>query len=408
MLRSENRIKGFYRRYEMRVLLKWFILVVGLSLFIYVFLYAQTDSMNEKSQQYEERGLAYLDQYEQSRNEDDLLKAIEEFEKWKEIDESEHVYYWLGEAYYRLRYFSKAEALLLKSLSINPDNLDTIDLLANVYVGHGKYKRAIEYFKKIKDALPEDEKTILNIATMQFHLGRYQDAIQTAHECLKLDPTMVEANRIIALAYRYLGDIEKSIQMCKKIENSYTFFDIIYADFALLYYDLGDYSQALSYAQEYYKRRFNIGYAHELLALIYKKLGEEQLMNEALQKAEKLYIEGKFYIALTRLYNNLNLNPRKTLLFASRAISYNKSFETYREFARAYYRNKKYKQSLEALTYANDINPNDSQTWYQLGMVHKSLGDIDSALQAFEKALTLGPKMYHEEIKEEIKKIKKK
>ena len=401
----------------MKVLLKWFILVVGLSLFIYVFLYAQTDSMNEKSQQYKERGQAYLDQYERSRNKDDVLKAIEEFKKWKEIDESEHAYYWLGVAYNTLGDLNKAEELYLKALTINPNYLNPLDSLAYLYSEQGKYKQAIEYFEKVYRGRPNNPDLPLQIAGVQLQRGEYKKAIKYANESLKLEPNRVEAYIIIAKAYRYLGDFKKAIQTLKKAENIAPFYSIIYFHFALIYYDFGDYSQALPYAKKYITLDPNSGWGYLVSAIVLRKQGEKKLMNEAIKKAEDCYRaqlgEGadtdiSALRGLARLYTSFDIDSLKALEYAQEAIKFDKRIQVQQILARAYYQNKRYKEALDILTKIIDINANHAVYWYELGMVHKSLGDIDSALQAFEKSLTLNPKTFYQKTKEEIKKIKKK
>lgn len=217
----------------------------------------------------------------------------------------------------------------------------------------------------------------------------------------------------MARAYRYLGDLKNSVKISEKVLNIDPNDAFAYSDLAKAYYDSGNYDKAIFYATKFIELNPTSGWGYELLAKVYKKQGSKQSMNHSLQKAEDLYnkrlAEGStsYYRSLSWLYSYYDLDPEKALKYAKEYIKLTKRVRAYDTLAWAYYKNHMYKKALESLTKTIDINPNNAHFWYRLGVIYKSAGNLDSALQAFSKALTLGPKTYHGEAKEELSRMKK-
>ena len=72
----------------------------------------------------------------------------------------------------------------------------------------------------------------------------------------------------------------------------------------------------------------------------------------------------------------------------------------------ALYKNNEFEKALQTCKKAVKLNPRLADYWYRLGMIHKALNNPGQAKKALRRALTLGPKTYHEEAKAELFSLK--
>ena len=60
--------------------------------------------------------------------------------------------------------------------------------------------------------------------------------------------------------------------------------------------------------------------------------------------------------------------------------------EVFRHLGLAYFNIGKYSEALDSWNRCLDLDPSHHQTWWNLGQLHESLGDFESAYHAYSKA----------------------
>lgn len=99
------------------------------------------------------------------------------------------------------------------------DRPDIKFLKANIYLNARRYKQAYRMFKKIKGAIPKEDKALFYYYYSQaaFGIGKHDEYINLLKEAIKLDktayePTLVEAYLKVAEQYNQAGKLDKYIQ----------------------------------------------------------------------------------------------------------------------------------------------------------------------------------------------------
>ena len=146
----------------------------------------------------------------------------------------------------------------------------------------------------------------------------------------------------------------------------------------------------------------------ELLANIYKKTGRVSKAKGNIRVAEDLYhtrlVDGavEYYGALSWLNSEYSLDKARALVYARKYLRLKATAEAFKILSWAFYKNNKLEKALRAGKRAVKLNPRLAEHWYRLGVIQKKLNNIAEAKKSFRRALTMGPKTYHEEVKAEL------
>ena len=91
----------------------------------------------------------------------------------------------------RKRYF-----IFDKGLSVNPDDIFTLNSKGNVFLIQGKYADALNVFNKALEIDPEDIGILNNKAMALFYLKDISEALTTNDKILELDPDDPDAMQL--------------------------------------------------------------------------------------------------------------------------------------------------------------------------------------------------------------------
>ncbi len=109
------------------------------------------------------------------------------------------------------------KADLLKSLEKNPNNKDSLFLIASLYFDDKDYQSAAHYFERCQELSPEIEAQI-GSASAYYQLKDFDSALKSAKLVLISDPMEYRASLISALCYLEKGDLinaKKHLENCK-------------------------------------------------------------------------------------------------------------------------------------------------------------------------------------------------
>ncbi len=184
--------------------------------------------------------------------------------------------------------------------------------LADIYIGQGKYKEAIDELTFVINDQKANE--ILKLqsfyarASLHYQLERYNDAVKDFETCLSnpkfkevLSQLVSQVNEKLALSYVKSGQIEKGINFVSKLidvapepveKTRYT------AVLAEAYFEAKDYKNAIKFANDVYQSDISdeniVSKAVYILANSHREMGEFDKALSVLSRASEKYPNSKF------------------------------------------------------------------------------------------------------------------
>ena len=106
----------------------------------------------------------------------------------------------------------------LAKLKSNPNDVDALIQLGNLYYDHQVFDQAIEYYRRGLELRPDDVNVRSDMATAYWYLGKPESAVQEYEKALKIDPK--HANTLFNLGvvkWQGLKDPKGAIAVWKKL-----------------------------------------------------------------------------------------------------------------------------------------------------------------------------------------------
>ncbi len=163
-------------------------------------------------------------------DEGDSSRALQVLSGVPDTARSAKLYAALGATYEQRKDFKSAIDAYKKAIQLDRDNLDAIRGLAENLLNDGQVDAALDQYKVIADANPEDAQTLLRIAEIYRRQGKYDQAL----ESLKKADSMVQGDSLqvpytMALIYHDQGRFDEAIKLLedllKKTEKATTSVD---------------------------------------------------------------------------------------------------------------------------------------------------------------------------------------
>ena len=362
---------------------------------------------------YEKLGWAFLERYMDSGNKSDGVRAVNVFKRFIKLDSSEaRSWYGLGVAYYKTGRINKSGENFKKALSIDKNLFQGQVAMGNYYLNKGQFREAAGHYQKAGKIQPKNQYVYTNFAQLYLTMGNYKKSLSFADKALDINPDSVHTNLVKAQVFRYQGKNAQVKEVLTQVLNDDSDNTEANLQMAQNYFDMGDYKKAKSSVVIYNTMDETAGNGFELLAHIYKRIGRTEKMKGNIRVAEDLYhkklVDGavEYYGALSWLYSEYDLDKTKALEYAQKYLKLKETAEAYKIMAWAWFKNRDFEKALLACKKAIKINPKLSEHWYRLGIIQKAKNKIDLAKKAFQRALTMGAKTFHEEVKAELFKLK--
>ncbi|MGV7221658.1 MAG: tetratricopeptide repeat protein [Nitrospinales bacterium] len=362
---------------------------------------------------YEKLGWAFLERYMDSGNKSDGVRAVNVFKRFVKLDNGEaRAWYGLGVAYYKTGRINKSGENFKKAISIDENLFQGQVAMGNYYLNKGQFREAAGHYQKAGKIQPKNQYVYTNLAQLYLTMGNYEKSLSFAEKALNIDPDNVHTNLVKAGVYRFQGKNDQANEILTQVLDDNSDNTDAILQLAQNYFDMGDYKKAKSSVVNYNTLDETSGNGFELLGLIYKRTGRIEKMKGNIKVAETLYyqkvVDGAVenYGALSWLNSEYNLDKTKALKYAQKYLILKETAEAYKIMAWAWFKNRDYDKALLACKKALKINPRLSEHWYRMGMIQKAKNNLILAKRAFQKALTMGAKTYHEEVKAELFKLK--
>jgi tetratricopeptide (TPR) repeat protein len=168
--------------------------------------------------------LAYL-----YNEEGDTARAGEVLSSIPDAARSAKLYSALGYTYEQQKQYKNSIAAYRKAIELDHDNLDAIRGLAQNLMNDGQTDAALEQYKIIADANPEDAQTYLRMAEIYRKSGKFDQALESLKKAGSMVQDSIEVPYNMAAVYQAQGRYDEAIQVLQdllkkteKTDNTYT------------------------------------------------------------------------------------------------------------------------------------------------------------------------------------------
>ncbi len=304
-----------------------------------------------------------------------------------------------GKIYATQKEWAKAEESLHKALELDPSSPSASDLLIGIYVATNRLGEALKREEEIASAHPADAKALQSLGVMYEKSGQIPKAVEAYEKLLAVNPESVVAlNNLAAIYAGQSGKTDKAVEMAKKAHTLRSADPDISDTYGWLLYQKGDYQQALTLLQESSTGRqtksaegeFHLGMA---LAGMGQYDAARTHLHNAASAAEDFPHKSDISPRLALLEDSSG-KPRQATAEELEAASKNQSGDVmiWLLLGEAYLRNGAAKQAIDAFNQALKLNPKLAAATARLAQLNAdALHNTDEALRLAKKARELAP-----------------
>jgi tetratricopeptide (TPR) repeat protein len=130
---------------------------------------------------------------------------------------SAKLYSALGYTYEQQKQYKNAIEAYRHAIELDRDNLDAIRGLAQNLLNDGQADAALEQYKVIADANPEDAQTYVRIAEIYRKQGKYDTALENLKKAETMVQDSIEVPYNIAAIYQAQGRFDEAVQVLKDL-----------------------------------------------------------------------------------------------------------------------------------------------------------------------------------------------
>lgn len=156
--------------------------------------------------------LAYL-----YNEEGDSRRAIAVLESVPEGARSAKIYSALGYTQEQQKNYKQAVAAYQKAVELDKENLDAMRGLAQNLAFDNHPEAALEQYKAIAEADPQDPQSYLRMADIYRRMGKFDSAVENLKKAAGLVPDSLEVAYNIALVYETQGRYEEVVPILQKL-----------------------------------------------------------------------------------------------------------------------------------------------------------------------------------------------
>ena len=156
--------------------------------------------------------LAYL-----YNEEGDTSRATQVLSAIPEASRSAKLYSALGYTYEQQKQYTNAISAYRHAIEVDRDNLDAIRGLAQNLMNDGQADAALEQYKVIADANPEDAQTYVRIAEIYRKQGKFDLALESLKKAETMVQDSVEVPYSMAAVYQVQGRFDEASQILQNL-----------------------------------------------------------------------------------------------------------------------------------------------------------------------------------------------
>jgi tetratricopeptide (TPR) repeat protein len=142
----------------------------------------------------------------------DLDHAIHLIESVPAADRTAKMEFALGAAYDQQKKTNDAIAAYHRASELEPDDLHTIDSLAQALLNDNQLDEALKQYQILSEADPENASTLVRISEIERRQGKFAMALEAIHKARKIDPSSLEAGYNEGLLLDVQGKLDEATE----------------------------------------------------------------------------------------------------------------------------------------------------------------------------------------------------
>jgi len=140
----------------------------------------------------------------------------------------------------------------------------------------GRYREAIEAYKRMIEAKPRDGVLHNNLCVAYLQLGHYEEGITACSEALRMDPRLPDAYSNLAMGLSLLGNYRESAEAYRRAIRANPQFAEAHNNLGVSYNRLGHYGKAIKAFKQSIRIKPDFAEARYNLACSYLALGDRK------------------------------------------------------------------------------------------------------------------------------------
>ena len=254
------------------------------------------------------------------------------------------------------RDFTLAARLFKSLLADDPNNLELLNSLGQLYIKASDDEKALPFYEKIIKLNPVNVDAYNNMGGIYRRLKRYEESIAILNKALSFNKNNSEVKYNLGFTYKLMGKNDEACDCFEYVISENPNDVLAYNHLGSIYATKKDYQKSISI----YKRGLQVDPNHPIL---------------------------QYNLARSYVATNSDLDAFKAFEAALRAKpSWKDAVKEYSALLNKYSRTK---ESCEVIQKAINLYPTDGHLYYLLGKSFLVQTDYESAVKSFEKAISL-------------------
>ena len=254
------------------------------------------------------------------------------------------------------RDFTLAARLFKSLLADDPNNLELLNSLGQLYIKASDDEKALPFYEKIIKLNPINVDAYNNMGGIYRRLKRYDESIAILNKALSFNKNNSEVKYNLGFTYKLMGKNDEACDCFEYVISENPNDVLAYNHLGSIYATKKDYQKSISI----YKRGLQVDPNHPIL---------------------------QYNLARSYVATNADLDAFKAFEAALRAKpSWKDAVKEYSALLNKYSRTK---ESCEVIQKAINLYPTDGHLYYLLGKSFLVQTDYESAVKSFEKAISL-------------------
>jgi protein O-GlcNAc transferase len=288
--------------------------------------------------------------------------------------------------------YKESAEIATRLIEADPKCFEAIMVFGGICFSNESYEQGAAYFKAASELRPHVADTWFYQANCLDHLSRREEAIPLVEKALSLNPDHVEALAKQARILAERGRPDEALQIADKIFDMPRQKPSQVFDLARAYQAAGDHVRGIKlFAEGYNKFKFR-SFGEALLELLVNigAYGEAaQIGDELIEQNPK---EVRYMLRLS--YMNIRIGDAQKALHYARMAMEADPEELNSYIAVAFAGQHINSQiSVQALAIAEQKAPENEVIHYTKAQLYQSIGDQEKAIEGFQKAIALNPKL---------------
>jgi tetratricopeptide (TPR) repeat protein len=341
-------------------------------------------------------------------DENDFTRAAQVLSSVPDSSRSAKLYSVLGYTYEQQKDYKKAIAAYQKAVEVDRDNLDAIRGLAQNLMNDGQMDAALEQYKIIADANPEDAQTYLRMAEVYRRTGKFDLALENLKKAESMVQDSMEVPYNIAAVYQSLGRyddaaqiLQELLQKTEKPDNNYSQGEknnraVFLERLGTVYRDNNNNQQAI----ETFRKMLTLGddnteRGYQQIIDTYREAKQwQQATDVAKEATDKLPQDRALKMVYAAQLADMGQADQGLQMVKSLLNGTPSDREVYITLGQMYSRLKRWPEAEEALDKAAALSVKDEDkefVQFQMGATYERQKKYDQAEEVFRKILATDP-----------------